>query len=495
MNSRFGKTWERISLRTKLTALSVAIIGVLVFVSSLGTIALLRTYLQENLDRQLISTAETLSNEDPTRLEERLATNQLRLPSLPIDFYIAYLDTDGTLLIGLASSAGATKGDVPNTSNFNSISVAATNGIPFEVNTLGEVAEDAGIRGWRMITVPLTTMPGSLVVALPTGANSALLAQYALIGGGFGALLLILSGLSIWLTINSALKPLNEVERTAEAVTEGDISQRLIDQEGNTEISRLNRSLNTMLDGIQTAMQDRSKTLDQMRRFVSDASHELRTPLVSVRGYAELYRMGALKKPEQIGEAMERIESEAIRMTGLVESLLTLTRMDEATKLELAKTNIASLAVDAAKDASVADMKRQIVVTDINGNVLPADAVVEANVDANSMRQVLTNLLANASRFSQEGAQIEIALDDNAKVNGRPYLVLEVRDHGEGIPEQLREKIFERFYRVDNSRNSETGGSGLGLAIVSTIVARHSGSIVALETPGGGATFRVSIPA
>lgn len=495
MNSKFGKAWERISLRTKLTALSVAIIGVLVFVSSLGTIALLRTYLQENLDRQLIATAETLSNEDPTRLEDRLATNQLRLPSLPIDFYIAYLDTDGTLLIGLASSAGATKGDVPNTSKFNSINVKATNGIPFEVNTLGEVAEDAGIRGWRMITVPLTTMPGSLVVALPTGANSALLAQYGLIGGGFGALLLILSGLSIWLTINSALKPLNEVERTAEAVTEGDISKRLIDQEGNTEISRLNRSLNTMLDGIQTAMQDRSKTLDQMRRFVSDASHELRTPLVSVRGYAELYRMGALKKPEQIAEAMGRIESEAVRMTGLVESLLTLTRMDEATKLELSKTNIASLAVDAAKDASVADMKRQIVVTDINGNLLPDDAAVEASVDANSMRQVLTNLLANASRFSPEGAQIEIALDNNAKVNGRKYLVLEVRDHGEGIPEQLREKVFERFYRVDNSRNSETGGSGLGLAIVSTIVGRHNGTIVALETPGGGATLRVSIPA
>lgn len=473
----------------------MAIIGVLVFVSSLGTIALLRTYLQENLDRQLISTAETLSNEDPTKLEDRLATNQLRLPSLPIDFYIAYLDTDGTLLIGLASSAGATKGDVPNTSKFNAGNVKATNGIPFEVNTLGEVAEDAGIRGWRMITVPLTTMPGSLVVALPTGANSALLAQYGLIGGGFGILLLILSGLSIWLTINSALKPLNEVERTAEAVTEGDISQRLIDQEGNTEISRLNRSLNTMLDGIQSAMQDRSKTLDQMRRFVSDASHELRTPLVSVRGYAELYRMGALKKPEQIGEAMQRIESEAIRMTGLVESLLTLTRMDEATKLELTKTNLAALAVDAAKDASVADMKRHIVVTDIEGNLLPEDAVVEANVDANSMRQVLTNLLANASRFSQEGAQIEIALDNNAKVNGRKYLVLEVRDHGEGIPEQLREKIFERFYRVDNSRNSETGGSGLGLAIVSTIVARHNGTIVAVETPGGGATLRVSIPA
>jgi two-component system OmpR family sensor kinase len=495
LNSKLGLAWERISLRTKLTALSVAIIGVLVFVSSLGTIALLRTYLQANLDGQLTSTAATLSHEDPTLLEDRLATHQLQLPSLPSDFYIAYLDTDGSLLIGLVSSASGNSNDVPNTSNFSSKYVIATKGIPFEVNGKGQISDDAGTRGWRMVAVPLTGMDGSLVVALPTGANSALLAQYGLIGGGFGALLLILSGLSIWLTINSALKPLNEVERTAEAVTEGDISQRLIEQDGDTEIARLNRSLNTMLDGIETAMQDRSKTLDQMRRFVSDASHELRTPLVSVRGYAELYRMGALKKPEQIGEAMERIESEAVRMTGLVESLLTLTRMDETTKLGLTKINMISLAVDAAKDASVADGKRKIVITDLNGNPLSDDAVLEAKVDANSMRQVLTNLLANASRFSPAGAQIEIALDNKAKVDGRKFLILEVRDHGEGIPEQLREKVFERFYRVDNSRNSETGGSGLGLAIVSTIVTRHGGTIVATETPGGGATLRVAIPA
>lgn len=494
MESKLSQAWERISLRTKLTALSVALIGVLVLVSSLGTISLLRTYLQANVDTLLTSTAATLSHEDPTLLEDRLATNQLRLPSLPTDFYIAYVDADGGLLIGLVSSANDNR-DVPNLTNFSAEYVLLTNGIPFEVNEDGQIADDSGVQGWRMVAVPLTTMPGSLVVALPTGANNALLSQYGLIGGGFGALLLILSGLSIWLTISSALKPLNEVERTAEAVTEGDISQRLMERDGNTEIARLNRSLNTMLDGIETAMQDRSKTLDQMRRFVADASHELRTPLVSVRGYAELYRMGALKKSEDIAEAMGRIESEAVRMTGLVESLLTLTRMDESTKLERTKTNIVSLAVDAAKDASVADGKRKIVITDLDGNELAEDTNIDANIDANSMRQVLTNLLANASRFSPEGAQIEIAIDNKASVDGVRYLTLEVRDHGEGIAEQLREKVFERFYRVDNSRNSETGGSGLGLAIVSSIVNRHDGKIVALETPGGGATFRVTIPA
>jgi two-component system OmpR family sensor kinase len=338
-------------------------------------------------------------------------------------------------------------------------------------------------------------MPGSLVVALPTNANNALLAQYGYIGGGFGVLLLLLSGLSIWLTISSALKPLNEVERTAEAISAGDISQRLIEQPGKTEMARLNRSLNSMLDGVETAMKDRAKTLDQMRRFVADASHELRTPLVSVRGYAELYRMGALNDQQKVAEAMGRIESEAVRMTGLVESLLTLTRLDESQPIQKVKTNIVSLAVDVAKDASVADGNRKIVVTDINGNELAGHVEISANVDANSMRQVLTNLLANAARFSPVGAQIEIAIDSNVQFDNHRRLIIEVRDHGEGIPEQLRTKVFERFYRVDNSRNSETGGSGLGLSIVSSIVARHGGTIVADETPGGGATFRVDIPA
>ena len=460
-------------------------------VSSLGTLALLRTYLQANVDTLLQSTASTLSHEDPTLLEARLATKQLQLPSLPSDFYIAYVDNNGGLLVGLVSSANEND-NVPNLSNFTSNIVLATKGEPFEVT---DQTSSGLARSWRMVAVPLTTIAGSLVVALPTGGNNALLAQYASIGGGFGLLLLLLSALSIWLTISSALKPLKEVERTAQVVSEGDISQRLVEREGNTEMARLNRSLNSMLDGIENAMTDRTKTLEQMRRFVSDASHELRTPLVSLRGYAELYRMGALKTPEQVAEAMGRIESEAVRMAGLVESLLTLTRLDEASKLDLQKTDLVALSRDAAKDAKVADGKNDILITDSNGVELAPDAKIHAKVDANSMRQVLTNLLANASRFSPAGKSIEIAINDKAWVNSQAYVVLEVRDHGDGIPEQLREKVFERFYRVDNSRNSETGGSGLGLAIVSSIIARHGGTITAVETPGGGATFRVSFPA
>jgi two-component system OmpR family sensor kinase len=480
-----SQAWERISLRTKLTTLSVAIIGALLLVSSLGTIALLRTYLQQNLDTMLSSTASTLQHEDPAMLEERLATRQVQLPRLPSDYYIAYLDTKGNLMIGLVSSTRSNQ-DVPNLSGFSSSYVLATHGMPFEsVST----ASNGGTKSWRIVAVPLTSLPGSLVVALPTSNNDQLLDEYRSIGLGFGALLLTISALAVWMTITSALRPLREVERTAKAVSEGDISQRLIQHEGQTEMAKLNSSLNTMLNSIETAMQSRNATLAQMRRFVADASHELRTPLVSVRGYAELYRLGALSKKADIAEAMERIESEAIRMSALVESLLTLARLDENAQIKKLPVELFELAKIAAKDASVADGNRTIVITNLAGTPLETGTEIMAEGDGPQLRQVLTNLLANACRFSPEGAAVEIAIgkqDNNT--------VLEVRDHGEGIPKELRQKVFERFFRADNSRNRDTGGSGLGLAIVSTIVAQHGGTIEALETPGGGATFRVTLP-
>lgn len=479
------------SLRTKLTALSVALIGLLLTVSSFGTISLLKTYLQQNVDTLLTSTASALSHEDPATLENRLATKQVQLPRLPSDFYIAYLDISGNLLIGLVASTSETE-SVPNLTEFNLPAVINTQGIPFEIDdrTQGTPDLERGEgKAWRIVAVPLTTMPGSLVVALPTGSNNALIAQYSAIGFSFGILLLTLSALSIWLTISSALKPLAEVERTAKAVADGDISQRLLERPGKTEIGRLNAALNSMLGSIENALTSRNKTVDQMRRFVADASHELRTPLVSVRGYAELYRMGALKKESDVAEAMGRIESEAIRMSGLVESLLTLARLDEGKSLNLVDSDLVALARDAAKDASVADHKREIKLLSLNGQDLGDHEEVRAAIDSNALRQVFTNLLANASRFSPAGEAIEIAMG-----NVGTDLVFEVRDHGEGIPKQLREKVFERFYRVDNSRNAETGGSGLGLAIVQTIVKSHGGEIVALETKGGGATFRVAIP-
>lgn len=470
--------WERVSLRSKLTSLAVGLIGLLLAVSSAGTVALLSTYLQQTTDALLLSTANSLRNENPLQLEQRVRSGDLALPSLPSDYYIAILDADGNQFLGLVSASGGGRA-VPNFSFLALEAVVETDATPFDVAVEVQGGVDAH---WRMVAIPLTSANGSVVVALPTSSNRQIIAQYGVIGARFGIFLLVVSGLSIWLTITSALRPLKEVERTASAVKAGKFSSRLVEKHGKTEIGRLNGALNSMLDSIESAVSGKDKTLNQMRRFVSDASHELRTPLVTVRGYAELYRMGAIKKPKDVAEAMQRIESEAIRMSGLVESLLTLTRLDELGSLNKERHNIVVLANQVVKDASVAN-------PDVKFELETNDELIEIQIDADRIKQVLTNLVANSARFAPKDSEVRIRLhSDNERV------LVQVIDHGEGIPEPLREKIFDRFYRVDNSRNRDTGGSGLGLAIASSIVINHQGKIWVSETPGGGATFEFELP-
>ena len=478
MKQKFLAGWSRISLRAKLTSLSVGLIGMLLAVSSAGTIALLGTYLQQSTDTLLNTTANELRTQDPLKLEAMVSSGQLALPSLPSDYYIAILDADGNQFLGLISSTGGGRA-IPNFSNLTLETVRATQGIPFDIDV--ESSRRMGTE-WRMIAVPLQLARGSVVIALPTNSNRQILAEYAVIGGRFGIFLVVLSGFSIWLTITSALRPLKEVERTAEAVQAGKFSSRLLSKHGKTEIGRLNNALNSMLDSIEGAVTGRDKTLEQMRRFVSDASHELRTPLVTVRGYAELYRMGAITKKQDVAEAMQRIESEAVRMTGLVESLLTLTRMDESGNLDLVETDLANLADLVIKDASVANQ-------DVNFRVVRLGKDFVAEVDSDRVKQVLTNLVANASRFAPAGSEISLEIEAVDR-----SLNIKVIDHGQGIPEPLRSKVFERFYRADNSRNRSTGGSGLGLAIAKSIVTAHHGEIRAVETPDGGSTFVIELP-
>ena len=276
MNARIAEGWARVSLRAKLTALSVALIGILLVVSSFGTVALLRTYLQSNTDAVLTSTATVMKAEDPALVRVRLASAALELPSLPSDYYIAYLDPQGGLIRGIF--AGSNKNRVfPNLSNFRLPEVARIAGVPFEIDKAGVPSSDVGENnGWRIVAVPTTGYVGSLVVALPVANSHALIARYRDIGTLFGAVLLILSALAIWFTITSALRPLKEVERTAAAVAAGKIDSRLVEQSSKTEVGRINTALNSMLESIQGALDSRGKALDQMRRFVSDASHELR---------------------------------------------------------------------------------------------------------------------------------------------------------------------------------------------------------------------------
>jgi len=486
-----GRAWARISLRTRLTSIAVGLIALLLGISLIGTVALFKTYLQQNTDAMLVQAASTLSLEDPATVEGRLASHEITLPPLPSDYYVAFLDPQGGLFIGLVSSANQGS-EIPNLSAFNVVSVRATHGVPFTADIAernsaeGASNEASNAHLWRLVAIPTSHQGGSVVVGVPMSQTQAMITQYRAIGLGFSGVLLLVSGFALWLTISSALRPLREVSAAADAVRKGQFDRRLPSTDGKTEIAKLNNSLNEMLGSIEGSIKSRNQTLDRMKQFVADASHELRTPLVSLRGYAELYRKGAFKSKAQVDDAMQRIESEAVRMSTLVESLLALARLDGDAKLVLTKGNLAEVAKSVVVNVTTGHQKLNIKVVDLNGEKLTED--VTANFDDAGIRQVLTNLLTNANTFAGD-KPIELALG-----NQEGKTLIKVIDHGEGIPKQLRSKIFERFYRSDNSRNRDTGGSGLGLAIVKGIVDGHGGIIVAEETSGGGATFKITLP-
>jgi len=179
---------------------------------------------------------------------------------------------------------------------------------------------------WRVIPYPAkvgdSSQQATLLVGLNLSNTNGIIARYTVIFLGFAIAVVVFGAATTQLLVTSTFSPLRDVEATAARFAAGDYSQRLGGATPNTEVGRLNRSLNTMLARIDRAFADRQRSVEHMRRFVGDASHELRTPLVSLRGYAELYRMGAIKEPEDVAQAMDRIEREAIRMGGLVEDLL-----------------------------------------------------------------------------------------------------------------------------------------------------------------------------
>jgi two-component system OmpR family sensor kinase len=202
---------------------------------------------------------------------------------------------------------------------------------------------------------------------------------------------------------------------------------------------------------------------------------------------------------------MRRIEDEATRMGGLVEDLLLLARLDERRPARSEPVDLAVLAGDAVHDVRGLDPERPVRLTGLQPGTGPVPTVVVG--DEGGLRQVVTNLVANAVRHTPDGTPVEVAVgvepasqaaagDGNAAAAGdRPCAVLEVRDHGAGLPPDEAGKIFERFYRVDSSRRrGNGGGSGLGLSIVSAVTAAHGGTVDVRTTPGGGATFRVALP-
>ena len=237
-----------------------------------------------------------------------------------------------------------------------------------------------------------------------------------------------------------------------------------------------------MLERLEQAFAARTESEERLRSFLADASHELRTPLASIRGYAELFRMGAAAEPQQTAKAMRRIEEEAERMGVLVEDLLALARLDEAPDRERRLVELVELARDAVADASATAPQRAI--------SLHAEQPVEVLADPLQLQQVLANLLRNALVHTPAATPIEVSVERHGEIAR-----IAVRDHGPGVPRAARERLFERFWRAEPGRERGRAGAGLGLAIASAIVEAHHGQISVHDAPGGGALFVVELPA
>ena len=341
---------------------------------------------------------------------------------------------------------------------------------------------------WRAVTPSEAlrsdgTLPAGTSIVLIARPNSAVgsevrgLVAAELITGSILLALLAVGGR--WL-ISRGLAPLDRMASTADMITSrGDLTARMPDPGDHAEAGRLAGAINTMLDRIQQAFGARWESEQKVRQFAADASHELRTPLTTIRGYAELYRQGALG-PDRLPNAMRRIEQEAERMSSLTAELLELARLDRDSSLDLTETDLSALVADAVADAQAVEPKRPVRAS------TPASLVVVA--DEPRIRQVLANLLGNVREHTTPDTPVAVRLAEAGQ-----GALLEVTDAGQGMDAEAAARAFDRFYRSGHN-GKDAHGSGLGLSIVQAIAAAHGGHAMLKSAAGVGTSVQVWIP-
>jgi len=491
----------RLSLRARLLVVLIAVTAVFLLVMGGVTAFVLSRRLGAQFDDGLISAA---------------ARTPAQLQSNPGDYVAVEITRFPPTVQSLTGSAGTTAElaraveQVIAGNNFRGYAKNTPFTVPGTSPRLRAVArpvratDGRPVGGRRLFAV--------LVVARPVGVVSAQVGGIVvaeLITGGALILLLALGGR--WL-IGRGLAPLSEMAGTAQRITtQGDLTARMPDADGSTEVGRLGAAINTMLDRIQQAFGTRVRSEHMVRQFAADASHELRTPLTTIRGYAELYGQGALGDSE-LPDAMRRIEQEARRMSTLVAELLELARLDRISSLDITETDLSVLVRDAVADARAVEPARPV-------RAEAPDCLVAA-VDEARIRQVLANLLGNVREHTPVTTATAVRL---AQVRGG--VVLEVADAGPGMAASDAARAFDRFYRGAERHNggpapgpavgygsgsaraasphsangngdaAESGGSGLGLAIVAAIAQAHGGKAAMESAPGRGTRVRVWLPA
>lgn len=472
-------------LRLRLSVLLMGLLAVALLASGATVTTQVRSFMSGRQDAELRAASAHLVD---SAVQSR-ASEQRAFAYVPTNTYAIELQTADGHERSLATDPGnsSTDGPLPAIPSLTTSDPRVRSGHVFSVGSKN------GGTTWHVVAGTVRTDDGTLVyaVAVSMDHTNDVVEHLVLVIVSVGLIALLACAALGWFAVRRALRPLRKIEDTARSIARGDLTQRVPTPGAQDEVGSLSKSLNTMLARIEDSFAVRRASEERMRQFVADASHELRTPLATVRGYAELFRQGAVSEPADVRSAMRRIEDEATRMATMVDDLLLLTRLErrhqDDTVAERPPTpvDLTVLAADTVQDATAIDHDRQVRLRGVGGPVRPC---VVLGDDA-ALRQVLGNLMANAIRYTPPGSPVEIAVG----VIGTTAQV-HVIDHGHGVPADLRARIFERFYRADASRNSEHGGSGLGLAIVTALVDAHKGTVEVKDTPGGGATFIAKIP-
>ncbi|TFV53377.1 HAMP domain-containing sensor histidine kinase [Blastococcus sp. TF02A-35] len=484
----------RVPLRVTLVALLVALVSVALVATGFAATSLLRGYLTQQQDTQLRLTADRLSEMRVSVLRQCTVGAQ----AYPASDYLACLAPGGEELVVLAGPTA----DEQQRPDLGRLAARIADRDdedrrgpegPEPPHMFTVPAEDRST-SWRVAAVELPEGYTALL-ARDLRGDEQVIGRLVAIEVVVGLVVLTLLGVAGYGLVRNSLRPLAQVEDTARAIAAGDLSRRVPEGNDRTEVGRLSTALNGMLARIESAFRAQQASEEQargseqrMRRFVADASHELRTPLTSIRGFAELYRQGAVRSEEDVARLMQRIEAEGGRMGLLVEDLLLLARMDQQRPLATSPVDLAAVAGDAVHDARAVQPDRPISLH-LDESLTDVPVVVG---DEGRLRQVVGNLVTNALTHTPVGTRVTVTV---AEAPDDPdVLVLRVADEGPGMAEADAARAFERFYRADASRTRAAGGTGLGLSIVASLAAAHGGSASLETAPGAGLSVTVRLP-
>lgn len=484
------RTW---SLRSRLT-LGILLLTAIGFVlSSVVAKQALEGYLVGQIDTQLIALSksslpiiadagivrEQAEEDFEHRQEGRGREENPPRPRNP--FSRIPTSTSVTVLDAKGVVTGRLGGDLNSAqiadylSDFDLEEVAEKDGKPFTI--------EGDREAFRALAVALPNGSGSVIAAQSLGDLDRTVGKLGFFFLLIGLSLLTLIAIAARIVIKIGMRPLEDVEATAEEIAGGNLSARMPDADPNTEVGRLVTSLNSMLARIETSFEARAESEAKLRRFVADASHELRTPLTAIRGFSELYRQGAVSGEDATRELLGRIEGESKRMGSLIEDLLLLARLDQSREMAMKPVELVELVDSAVISARAAGPDHRVRFDK------PIEEVFALG-DEPRIHQVVANLLANARAHTPAGTDIEVTIKQD-----HDGIRISVSDNGPGLSLEDQKRIFERFYRADSSRVRVDGeGSGLGLSIVDAVMKGHNGSVTVVSELGKGATFTLFFP-